>query len=280
MHPGQLAGLFPDGAGDRVLPGELPPGRVVRSDDDALAGRPALWLSDEPATLDQWARAYADRSRSGLWPLLLAALPSGEEFRPWGSGELSFDRITPPDRHDPAWLLAAWWAQYTRYDPGTDTLDSQAGRHAVTAPFGARWPGLAPAGKPEAGDPGSAARRCATEMLSWQQELRLGLVAASRGADTLAAAGWQGPLDYTSDTGEIAAVVRSWEDRFGARVVGAGFAELYLSVAAPLSSLDEALPVAAEHFAFCPDNIWQGPGTLELYAAQLEGVTSWDFWWD
>jgi Domain of unknown function (DUF4253) len=277
---GQLADLFPDGAGGRVLPGELPPGRIVRSDSGAPAGCPVLWLSDAPATLDLWARAYAERERSGLWPLLLAALPSGREFRPWGSGELSLDQVTPPGCHDPARLLAAWWEQYTGYDPDTDALDSPAERQAVTAPFGERWPGLAPAGPLAACDPGSVARRCAAEMLSWKQELRLGLVAAGRGADALAGAGWQGPLNYTGDTGQIAAVVRSWEDRFGATVVGAGFAELYLGIAAPLASQDEALAVAAEHFAFCPDNIWQGPGTLERYAAQLVGVTSWDFWWD
>jgi Domain of unknown function (DUF4253) len=64
--------------------------------------------------------------------------------------------------------------------------------------------------------------------------------------------------------------MRSWEDRFGARVIGVGFADLYVSVAAPPATLDEALPVAAEHFAFCPDNIWQGhPHTLTGYASPL-----------
>jgi hypothetical protein len=50
--------------------------------------------------------------------------------------------------------------------------------------------------------------------------MRLGLVAAERGADALAAAGWSGPLNYTNDTGEISAVVRDWERRFGVRARG------------------------------------------------------------
>jgi hypothetical protein len=64
--------------------------------------------------------------------------------------------------------------------------------------------------------------------------------------------------------------------------VGVGFAELCLSVAAPPMTIDDALPVAAEHFAFCPDNVWQGrhPFTLAGYAERLVGAASWTFWWD
>lgn len=67
-------------------------------------------MSEGPASESLWAQAYADRSRSGLWPLLLAPLPRDEGFRPWTSGELSFERSTPADIHDPASLLAGWWA--------------------------------------------------------------------------------------------------------------------------------------------------------------------------
>ncbi|MFI7705323.1 DUF4253 domain-containing protein [Nonomuraea sp. NPDC049480] len=57
-------------------------------------------------------------------------------------------------------------------------------------------------------------------------------------------------------------------------------ADLYLSIAAPPATLDQALHVAAEYFAFCPDNIWQGPGSLAAYAECLVDVDSWQFWWD
>ena len=74
---------------------------------------------------------------------------------------------------------------------------------------------------------------------------------------------------------------------YGAKVnseppVAGQLADLYVSVTAPPASVDEALPVAAEHFAFCPDNIWQGrqPYTLTAYASRLVGANSWEFWWD
>jgi hypothetical protein len=273
----QLVELFADGAGSHVLPDELPPGRIVRSDEDT--GRPALWLSEGQAAEGEWARAYEDASSSGLWPLLLEPLDRDKGFRPWGSGELWYWG-SPADQHDPASLLAQWWADHTDYDADTDPAPTAADRDAVTAPYGTRWPGLAP-GKEFTGDPDSIARQYAAHLLSRGRPMRLGLVAADRGADALAAAGWTGPVNYTNDTGQIAAIVRSWEDRFGARVVGVGFADLYLSVAAPPATMDEALPVAAEHFAFCPDNVWQSnANTLAEYASRMVGVNSWEFWWD
>jgi hypothetical protein len=75
-------------------------------------------------------------------------------------------------------------------------------------------------------------------------------------------------------------VLRDWEERFGARVVGVGFDTLYASVAAPPATDDEALRVAAEHYAFCPDNITQGPGSLSQYARHILGQPGWAFWWD
>lgn len=40
------------------------------------------------------------------------------------------------------------------------------------------------------------------------------------------------------------------------------------------------LPVAPEHIAFCPDNIWQGARSLTKYARHLAGINSREFWWD
>ncbi len=113
--------------------------------------------------------------------------------------------------------------------------------------------------------------------------MRIALIAADSGADALTRAGWSGPANYTNDTAKISAVIRSWQDRFGVRVIGlAGYATLHLSVAAPPTTHDEALHIAAEHFALCPDNIWQSvkPYTLAAYAERLIDEQSWTFRWD
>jgi len=54
-----------------------------------------------------------------------------------------------------------------------------------------------------------------------------------------------------------------------------------LSIAAAPTTIEEAVNVAAEHFAFCPDNIWQGhTPNLTAYAGRLLDSPLWSFWWD
>jgi hypothetical protein len=92
--------------------------------------------------------------------------------------------------------------------------------------------------------------------------------------------GWMGPVNMMSDMGPISAVLRSWEERFDAVVVGIGFATLTLHVHRPPTSLHAAERIAAEHLALCPDNIFQGAGSIKAYAQGLVDAERWDFWWD
>ncbi|MEU8779850.1 DUF4253 domain-containing protein [Streptomyces sp. NPDC048606] len=258
----------------------LPPGRLITSDEGAGGAR-TLWLSDGVAPEGLWGRLLAEHHRSGVWPLLLDALdPNDDEFRPWGSGELFPERMSSPADHDPDDVLAAWWATLTAGDAYDDALDVKR-RLATTAPFGQAWPGPAP-GREGVVDPVGTACALARSFLADHPRTRLGLVAARSGAEAPAVAGWQGPCNHENDTGRVSAVLRDWEVRFGARVVAAGFDTLHLSVAAPPTGERDALLVAAEHFALCPDNIWQGdrPYTLAAYAERIVGAHRWDFWWD
>lgn len=58
--------------------------------------------------------------------------------------------------------------------------------------------------------------------------------------------------------------------------------QLVVSVAAPPRTEAEAEAVAAEHYAFCPDNIEQSDhGSLRAYAEhEVLNARSWTFWWD
>jgi hypothetical protein len=205
-----------------------------------------------------------------LWPLLLDALDDDDAaYRPWGNGEVRPADMSSPGDHDPAALLAGWWDGQAEGDAG------------ALAPHGRQWPGRA-AVPPARVDPDRVADGLAEQVPAGHGTVRLGLVAAPRGADAPTVVGWDGPLDHTGDTARISAVLRDWEDRFGARVVSVGFATLLLSVAAPPTTTREALAVAAEHVAFCPDNVRQGhaPQTLAGYADRIVGDHSWVFWWD
>ncbi|QFG25274.1 DUF4253 domain-containing protein [Actinomadura sp. WMMB 499] len=242
------------------LPDGLPAGRLISPDfaagDDA--GRKVLWVSDEPSSDagNLWCRLYDERARTGLYPLLLDTL-RGDPERPWHAGELGYTPVEAIDRLDALRVLQSLG----------DYPDEMFGPDELAAP--------GPAGE----DPDENARMVAEAFGSENARL-LGLVPAVRGADALTLAGWEGPCNHTNETEWISAVVRSWEDRFGARVVGVGFADLWLSVAAPPVTIEHARAVAAEHMAFCPDNVWQGPGDFDVYAEGLAGRPAWRFWWD
>jgi Domain of unknown function (DUF4253) len=256
--------LFSDGGVGRVLDVDLPPGRlIVPYGQDPAVARPAYWLSDGPAGPELWARLHHAHQRSGLWPVLADPL-HGDPGRPWADGEVAPQLVTEIDDLDAFEVLKDFWLTYAR-------LWGDSG----LAPFGLGWPGLAPAGEVRQ-DPDVAADQYASSLT---RTSRIILVAAARSADVLTAAGWRGPLNHTNLMAPLSSVLRSWENRFGARVVRMGFDTLELSVAAPPMTAAHAERVAAEHYAFCPDSIAH-PGTIGAYAKQIRRSTNWGFWWD
>ena len=170
-------------------------------------------------------------------------------------------RRTELDKDTPEWRE---WAAKSR--------EREARRAQI--PF----PGLAPATD---GSIGSAARAAALRSL---RPARIGLVAAPRPADILAAVGWTTTDD---DRGGhpvgvwIGAVLRSWENRFGARLLAIGpGAEINVLVQRPPRTLDAAGKVAAEHAAFCSECAGQGLRTVREIAPVLVDAPIWTFWWD
>lgn len=262
-------------AGVPSLPDGLPPGRWVSPDPAFAEGitvtGPVLWVSDHPipdAGL-RWGRLLAAQPGTALWPLLLSGLP-GHPDRPWRTGELRPAALLAPDTATADRVFARLW-------------DSAAGRTpddfdwADAAPLQAGpWPGLAASPAPT-GHPESEADALALSLGSAGDRM-IGLVPARSGSTALAACGWLGAANHAG-TADIAVAVGSWEERFGARLVGAGFDTLDLSVAAPPATPAAARQVAAEHYAACPDNI-ESPALLDEYAAFLINCRHWRFWWD
>ena len=163
-------------------------------------------------------------------------------------------------------MLRDWWTQSVP-DPVEDlTLEA-------IAPFKHEFPGLAPAST-------STSDRTTIHEVVQEIHGRLGLVPTTRPADVLATIGWLGPVNYYSDMGLLSAVLRSWEIRFDAFVVGVGFDTVTIAVGKPPSTLNAARAIAAEHFAVCSDNIYQGSGSIGEYAGELLNCGVWKFWWD
>ena len=241
-------------------------------DDETWAGRDVLWVSDErlPDAGDLWRRLYGSRAETGLCPLLLDTLGCGTD-RPWHSRELSPAPVGPIDTLTAAEVLRGLWDAFAEEPEEGE----EGGPPDIST---AAWPGPAASGE-GGGDPDEVACALAS-VLGAARPWLVGLVPAARGADTLTFVGWEGPINHIDNPQELSVVLRSWEDRFGARVVAVGFDTLHLSVAAPPTTFEHAVHVAGEHHAFAPDGVWQGCGTLEEYAKGLVGADHWSFWWD
>ena len=76
------------------------------------------------------------------------------------------------------------------------------------------------------------------------------------------------------------AALRRWHEAYGAELVGISRDFMDVRVPRPPCSREEALAVAREIYAYCPDDVEQGLETLAALAAQMVMQPWWNFWWD
>ncbi|WP_078629431.1 DUF4253 domain-containing protein [Streptomyces sp. 142MFCol3.1] len=259
------------------LPDRLPAGHLIRTPD----GTPVMWCSESPPADPHaaWIGHQRRQAATGLLPVLCY-----RDVRP-----TPFDPADV-DAFDLEGELAKNWAEYRRRrfavsdgpsEPFDCPEDVEPWEDDPGPPF-EQWPGLAPATLPAGGvDPDEAARAAFAHLVDDDPyaltEARLGLVAAERSADIPALLDWYGGAPKTL----LCALLRSWEDRFGARVLTLVGATLYVSVASPPHTREQAERVALEHLLTTADNIVDDPPTpFPRYAQSLVGAPLWRFWWD
>lgn len=98
---------------------------------------------------------------------------------------------------------------------------------------------------------------------------------------------WQTPIllryggwNYCPDSEHHAALFRRWEEAYGAEVVSLAHDKAEMAVARPPTDGDAAIALALEQYAYCPDIVEQGTGSIDLLAAGLLHGSVWFFWWD
>jgi Domain of unknown function (DUF4253) len=247
----------------------LPAGRRVHAGFESVT--PVAWATTEPLPEPglTWWQLSAQREDSGLAPILLAGLDHTTR-RPWDVEEFGEPAdVSQVDHLSAAELLAECWSGET--GGGEEEEDEEFWE--MLAPFGLSFPGLAPATTSGL----SPARLQA--FLAALAPARIGLVPAARPADVLPRIGWNGSDRFDWNPLPIAAVLRSWEDRFGARLLEVGFARIRLLVERPPATIEAARAIAAEHFAFC-DEAQVGLHDVGLIADSLVNAPLWTFWWD
>lgn len=282
----------------------LPNGRRV------LAGRrsqPVMWITaevmDAPGAL--WASVQGPAQEAGLVAVILddldpfIGLPGYVgSARPWESGELVGVGESSVEDFDEAEVFRDRWKVHVPLGllPESERpLDPFAELHFArrpmveedseetayflgqVAPWGVLFPGLALAERAEI-DP--AVLRAAVEAT---KSGRIGLVPATRPADVPYRVGWQGALNHFIGQNQqqapalLSVMMRSWEDRFGARLFRLGFDKMQFLVHRPPRSESSALAIAAEHFAFAGQDSVE---MIRMRAVEITNSPTWDFWWD
>jgi Domain of unknown function (DUF4253) len=230
-----------------------------------LATDPAQ-LREELGPVDVTQLDHMDAATLGLL---------GAAARPWDEEEFGYPAdATQLDHMDAASLLKGWWDGKTHEDDGAG--DEYTRRHFETAlaPFSRQFPGLAHA---EDRQLSSEQREGVLRALP---AARIGLIPASRPADTLPLIGWSGTANYFKDALPVAAVLRSWEERYGATLLQVGFDWIRLLADRPPRSVEHAQRIAAEHYAFCDECGGRGLTQVSTITASLMESPIWTFWWD
>jgi hypothetical protein len=270
-----------DGGEMRVGSVRLPAGKRVHAagPDHGDPTIPSAWVTigEVPQPGRAWAALSAESQATGLVPFLLGHLPR-EPSRPWDSEEF-FDLADPAgiDGFDVAEFLEDNWDGRSHEGHPEDWADEDPEFveyiEETLAPFGRKFPGLAP---PE-DEPLGAGEL--DKILGSIPAQRIGVAPASRPADVLPLIGWSGATNSFRTSVPIAAVLHSWEDRFGARLLEIGFGDLRVLAGRPPRTIEHAQRLAAEQWAFC-NECGKGLTDITSISAQLLKSPIWRFWWD
>jgi hypothetical protein len=254
-------GMLPQDGELQLGPVRLPAGQRVKPDG---MDPPVAWVT-RGVVADAglvWSALSDVHGQTGLVPVLVHDDADDLEdlfMAPCDVAEL--------DRLDAAELLEARW------EGDRDEEDFERG---AMLPF----PGLAP---PTGGGPDDAARMAALRSV---QPASIALIPAARPADVLPTVGWtcfDDPAyeDEIRNAVWIGAILRSWEDRFGAQLLAIGpGAQIELLVQRPPRTMDEAEKIAAEHSAFCTECGGEGLRAIREIAPAILAAPVWTFWWD
>jgi Domain of unknown function (DUF4253) len=263
------AGDLPQDGELRLGQVSLPVGQRIGSFGDV--GEDVIWATTQavPDAGRTWLALSDAHMRTGLVPVLLSPT---EEFQGFFEDPPSTAEL---DRVDTAGLLHMMWDDKL---PPDDAQDDGPRLVQQRAPFSRDFPGLAS----REDTPLSPDRLDAA--LSSLPPARIGLIPAPRPADAIPVIGWS-PFDPRCyplpNPLWIAAVLRSWEDRFSAQLLTVGHgAKIQLLVKRPPRDRNAAQHVAAEHFVFCDECAGRGLRDISDISAAIINAPIWTFWWD
>lgn len=204
-------------------------------------------VADAEDAADVWLASRREYHRTGWWPVLV-----NEEF--WHAVEIPAD----PDHAVPGtgqdWLRRVLWEDE---NPLADDLE-----HGPQPP-------LPPVDDPSDEDlvafrAGGSDAVVLVPAPDWQVP---------------EAVDWDGAVNYDMLGPDHTPVLRRWSGLFGAELLAMTRDQVVLWVTRPPVGAQAARAAALEAFAYCPDAVFQGSGTLEALTP-MTASPFWEFWWD
>jgi hypothetical protein len=205
-----------------------------------------------------WVRLHAAHVQTGLWPFLVG--PDLKEVDRQAISELWYDAAT---EHDPTAVtrglaldvrafLADQAEELEVPDPATLTVDPAALAGAERQP----------------------------QFAFTSRDTVIGLIQARHGWEVPGLLSWSGAVNYDLDGAHHVAVLRWWQERYGAELVTLTRDQIELLVARPPRDPATMVQVAVEMLGYCPDLDVLGTGMVAVLANEVVPHRRWSFWWD
>lgn len=113
----------------------------------------------------------------------------------------------------------------------------------------------------------------------WFNQVAISLVPTSAACETPA---WMrfGGWNACPEPGVHVAMMRYWQERYGAEPVCMTFDILEFRISRPPMTPEAARALALEQYVYCSDIVDQGVETVDALAMTLWQAPTWYFWWD
>jgi hypothetical protein len=214
----------------------------------------------------EWKRLRAEYPSTGLYPVLLGEREESEriEERADYDGRAVAQILKASEEIDPV----AWFRERPEDSEEPDDSGPEGGRADEDR-------------AEDEDDDGLGHISSHKEVLSeeFKPKVLIGLFRVAAPWEVFALLGWGG---WNGNPGaeEHCAVHSYWADMYGAEVVSVTDDVVECRVARPPLDRPAAAELAAEQYAYCPDIVDQGCGTVTALTATLQGSRYWYFWWD
>lgn len=234
-------------------PGEPPPSPADRFVDAKIKPpRPLVWIGTTASGSHLWSSPVANGIGQRLW----------SDLREGATAAGVWPVLTGSSPIPASWRLDAARDPHGVVVPDAEPLLEAALAVAREAPEGFRT------------------RLEPTEKAVVEADLSAGYLTLVCGVD-----GWQVPIAVGFDgvggwsAAEHAAVLKQWAQRYKAELVALTADSVGVRIGRPPSSHEAAWATAQEIYAYCPDVVWNGVGSMWALASTIAVSPAWSLRW-